>query len=87
LTFDQLGPQREAVLNQIETRFKLPPDQVDLLIAAGRDALNTNDKFRAFLTSLGRVPGEPRAAPLLRPHRPGTPVSQSNGAPQEAQAQ
>jgi NTE family protein len=81
LTFDQLGPQREAVLNKIETRFKLPPDQVETLIAAGRDVLNTNDKFRAFLTSLGRAP--PPRSPLQRPPapmRPGTPVSMAPDA-------
>ena len=40
-----------SALNAVETRFKLPPDQVDMLIAAGRDALASNPKFRAFLKS------------------------------------
>ena len=65
LSFDQLGPERAAALNHVETRFKLPPDQVDMLITAGRDALNTNAKFRAFLTSLGRVPPPIRPAPVI----------------------
>ena len=55
ISFDELGPAREAALNAVETRLKLPPDQVDLLIAAGRDALNDNPKFRAFLNSLSRT--------------------------------
>src|SRR5580704_16719392 len=38
ISFDQLGPQRAAALNNVETRFKLPPEQVDMLISAGRDA-------------------------------------------------
>ncbi len=72
LAFDQLGPQRAAVLNAIETRFKLPPDQVDLLITAGRDALKNNAVFSSFLGSLGHAP----------PH--GTPVAAPADSPQEA---
>jgi NTE family protein len=83
ISFDQLGPERAAALNSVETRFKLPPDQVDMLIEAGRDGLNTNPMFRAFLTSFGRAP--PPRPPLLQP-RPA-PVSQSNDAPHEAQAE
>ena len=52
IAFDQLGPQRAAQLNAIETAFKLPPDQVDLAIAAGRDALKTSSVFNAFLNSI-----------------------------------
>ena len=52
LSFDQLGQERAAALNTIETRFKLPPDQVDMLINAGRDALKTNPVFRSFLKRL-----------------------------------
>jgi NTE family protein len=77
IAFDSLGPQRAAVLNHVETRFKLPPDQVELLITAGRDALNANPKFRAFLNSLGRpAPPLPRA-PMVPPPPPpeGAPVS------------
>ncbi len=74
LAFDQLGPQRAAVLNAIETRFKLPPDQVDLLITAGRDALKNNAVFSSFLGSLGHAP----------PH--GTPVAAPADSPQEALA-
>ena len=37
--FDQFEPSRAASLGAIETRFKLPVEQVDELIAAGREAL------------------------------------------------
>jgi NTE family protein len=46
--FDQLDPARAAELEVIPTRFRLPPDQVDAVIAAGRDALRSNPEFRAF---------------------------------------
>jgi NTE family protein len=83
ITFDQLGPERAAALNAVETRFKLPPDQVDMLIQAGRDGLNANPQFRGFMASFGRAPL--LRSPLQRPPvppRPGTPVSQSDGEPQ-----
>ena len=68
ISFDQLGQQRAAALNAVETRFKLPPGQVDLLIAAGRDALNANPKFRAFLNSMHvPVPRSPPATPVAMP--------------------
>ncbi len=76
IAFDQLDPQRAAALNAVETRFVLPPQQVDLLIDAGRDALRANPVFRTFLASLGR--GGPRR---------GTPVAAPADAPQEAAAQ
>jgi hypothetical protein len=60
-----LSPNRSAALNRVETRLKLPPDQVDMLIAAGRDALNANSKFRAFLGSFGN--GKPPASRLALP--------------------
>ena len=64
LAFDQLGPQRAAALNAVETSFHLPTDQVEMTIAAGRDALKANTAFRLFLESLGeRTPhAEPVAA-------------------------
>jgi NTE family protein len=52
ISFDQLGPERLKELNAVPTRFKLPQDQVDMLIAAGRDALRENDVFRRFLASI-----------------------------------
>jgi NTE family protein len=79
ISFDQLGPERAAALNKVETRFKLPPDQVDMLITAGRDALNANTRFRAFLRSFGRTP-----PPLPAP---GAPVATSDAAAQQAAAE
>jgi NTE family protein len=63
--FDQLPAERAAALNQVETSLRLPPDQVDMLIAAGRDALRSSDAFRSFLNSMSHAPrrGTPVAAP------------------------
>jgi NTE family protein len=61
VAFDQLGPERAAALNGVETRLRLPTDQVDMLIAAGRDALKGNSTFRSFLESLSNAP--PRKKP------------------------
>jgi NTE family protein len=80
ISFDQLGPDRAAALNNVETRFKLPPDQIDMLVAAGRDALNANPKFRAFLGSFGRTPPPP-------PPAPGAPVATSDAAAHQAAAE
>ena len=74
VSFDQFDPQRAAALNAVETRFTLPPQQVDLLIDAGRDALKSNIAFRAFLGSLGGAPAR------------GTPVATPAGSPQAALA-
>jgi NTE family protein len=50
--FDQLDTARAAELETVPTRFRLPPEQVDSVIAAGRDALRANPTFRAFAGSL-----------------------------------
>jgi hypothetical protein len=84
LSFDQLGADRAAQLNAVETRFVLPPAQVDMLIDAGRDALKTNTVFREFLKSLPGGP-PPRVLPVVPP-QPGGPVSAKPGA-QEAKAE
>ena len=52
LNFDQLDPARAQKLNTIPTRFKLPAEDVDLLISAGADSLRSNGVFKAFLASL-----------------------------------
>ncbi len=65
IAFDQLGPERATALNAVETRFKLPPDQIEMLIAAGRDGLKTNSVFRSFLNSL--APASPRRVPVAIP--------------------
>jgi NTE family protein len=78
LAFDQLGPERAAQLNAVETRFKLPPQQVDMLIDAGRDALKSSKAYREFLNSM------PGAPPELRPKT--QPVAVPRNAPQQARA-
>jgi NTE family protein len=75
VAFDQLGPERAAALNSVETALKLPPDQVEELIRAGRDALKTNPVFRDFLNSLSHA--QPR----------GKPVATTAAGPHEALAQ
>jgi NTE family protein len=50
--FDQLDPSRAAELETVPTRFKLPPEQVDGVIAAGRDALRASPVFRSFASGL-----------------------------------
>jgi NTE family protein len=71
IAFDQLGPERAAALNTVETSFKLTPEQVDLVVNAGQDALKTSRVFRSFLGSLGRGPwrGSSAAAPAEAPQR------------------
>jgi NTE family protein len=84
ISFDQLGPDRSAALNAVETRLKLPPDQVEMLIGAGRDALKANRVFREFLNAGPRLrppPLRPRSAPVATV----TPGPQESG-PQEAHA-
>jgi NTE family protein len=70
IAFDQLGPERAAALNNVQTALKLPPDQVDELISAGRDALKVNPTFRDFIKSLTHAPphGKPVAMPVVEPH-------------------
>lgn len=46
--FDQLDPARAARLETVPTRFRLPPQQVDEVIAADRDALRASSAFRMF---------------------------------------
>ena len=50
VNFDDLGRQRADELNSIPTRFKMAPQTVDLVIGAGRDALQANATFQAFLS-------------------------------------
>jgi len=52
VSFDQLGPARAGILNAIPTRFSLPADQVDLLIASGADALRQSKPYQAFRRGL-----------------------------------
>jgi hypothetical protein len=66
LAFDQL-PDRREKLSRIATRFVLPPDEVDLLIAAGHDATLANPVFNGFLRTT-RAPGV-AARQILTPER------------------
>jgi hypothetical protein len=50
--FDQLDPARAAELDKVPTRFHLPQQQVDEVIAAGRDAARINPTLKAFLASM-----------------------------------
>jgi len=75
LAFDQLAPDRAAALNAVETRLRLPPDQVEMLISAGRDVLINNTVFRSFA-------GSPHAAPPR-----STPVAAPAGGARQAQVQ
>ena len=50
--FEQLGAARAAELDAVKTSFQLPPETVDAVIAAGRDALRANPTYAAFLKSL-----------------------------------
>lgn len=52
IDFSQLGSERAAQLNAIPTRFKLPPESIDALIAGGRDAVRNSSTYRAFIGSL-----------------------------------
>jgi NTE family protein len=78
IAFDQLGAERAAALNNVQTALKLPPDQVDELIEGGRDALKANPVFRDFLNSLSHGP---------TPRRHGPPVAKVLPAPLEAAIQ
>jgi NTE family protein len=42
ISFDDLAPDRAKRLHAIPTRLKLPPEDIDALVTAGRDALLAN---------------------------------------------
>jgi NTE family protein len=86
ISFDQLGPDRAAALNAVETRLKLPLDQVETLIAAGHDALRTNPTFRDFLKSMPGVQPSPPPVTVPTP-RHSTPVATSDIEAREASAE
>jgi len=52
LGFDQLDQARAAALDKVPTRFQLPANEVDDVIAAGQDLLRASPVFRAFAQSL-----------------------------------
>ena len=61
VTFEDLPPAEREKLNGIETRLKLPADQVDLLISSGRQALHSNLRLQQALGDVQRRAG---VAPL-----------------------
>lgn len=52
LGFDQLDPARAQRLDNVPTRFSLPPEQVDDVIEAGRETLRGSPVFKTFAASL-----------------------------------
>jgi NTE family protein len=52
VSFERLGPARSAALDAIATRLVLPPDQVDMLIAGGAEALRASAPYQAFRRGL-----------------------------------
>jgi NTE family protein len=80
VAFDQLGPERAKVLNAVDTRLKLPVDQVDAVIAAGRDALGVNSAYTEFLKSVGGRARQPMPAPG-EPAAESAPVAAFPGLP------
>ena len=80
ISFDELGEQRAAALNDVQTRFKLPPDQINMLITAGRDALAVNPAFVGFMKSLRALPPPPaRAVPVaVAPEAPAAHEARAN---------
>jgi hypothetical protein len=77
--FEQLGPERAKTLNAVDTRFKLPADQVDFVIQAGHDALRANPIYQSFLEGAGgrrpirpRLPPKPEATPVASVAEPTT---------------
>ena len=64
----------------------MPSDQVEMLIAAGHDALRNNPTFRDFLKSMpGVQPAGPPVA-VAKPTRP-TPIATSDIKAREASAE
>ena len=50
---DIAQPERRKFFNQVPTSFSLTDEQVDALIAAGRDLLRGNPDYQRFVTGLG----------------------------------
>lgn len=52
ISFDDLTSRTQEGFREVETRLKLPPEQVALSIAAGREALLRNNGFREALAHM-----------------------------------
>lgn len=50
--FGQFSGERATALNAVPTRFRLPPEQIELLTQAGREAVRISPTYRAFVGSL-----------------------------------
>ncbi|MEP9389574.1 patatin-like phospholipase family protein [Mesorhizobium sp. KR9-304] len=61
VSFDDFPEPERAKLNDIATRLKLPADQVDLLIAAGRESIRMNPRLQQ---AFGEVQRRAGAGPL-----------------------
>ncbi len=65
ISFADLEPAEQAIVNLVPTRLKLPPEQVDATIAAARNALRANANIQAAIARVKRRAGvgsEPRVA-------------------------
>jgi len=70
LSFNDLAPARAAALHAVPMRLKLPPADIDALIAAGRDAMVNNLAVRNFVARVqAAAPGEPAPGPTLASQR------------------
>jgi NTE family protein len=49
ISFSDAGSEREARLNQIPSRFVLPPEEIDFLIDSSKLALANDETYQAFL--------------------------------------
>jgi NTE family protein len=54
VSFDDAGPELKARLDQVPTRFRLPPETVEMVIGAGETAVRNNPTFREFQRRSGR---------------------------------
>jgi predicted acylesterase/phospholipase RssA len=61
VSFNDFPPAERERLNSIETRLKLPAEQVDLLISAGRDSVAINPRLQQAFGEIQRRAG---VAPL-----------------------
>lgn len=66
VAFTALDDDTQNQLNEVPTRLRLPEEQVDLVIDAGREATRRNPEFNGFLAAIGQGPGT-RGATRITP--------------------
>ena len=66
VTFEDFPPAERARLNAVATRLKLPADEVDLLISAGREAVHSNVRLQQVFRETQRRAGVGGGIPCLR---------------------